>query len=135
MNYIKDDPYVLVTGAFDVVHLGHIRLLEYARSFSLTKVIVMIDVDERIREAKGHERPFNCFQDREEFLHSLKYVDYVLPIVTDSDIVTACKQYKPIRIVGGDWKGKLIIGANACQEVRFFDRIKGYSTTRILNGK
>lgn len=135
MNFIYDEPFVLVTGAFDIVHVGHIRLLEYARQFTTSKLIVMIDTDERIRETKGHGRPFNCFQDREEFLLSLKNVDYVMSISNDDDIVQSCKQYRPIRIVGGDWKDKLIVGKEWCKEIKYFNRIKDYSTTRILNDR
>lgn len=135
MDYFRDEPFVLVTGAFDIMHIGHIRLLQFAREFSHNKVIVMIDCDERIKEAKGHNRPFNCFSDREEFLMSLKSVDYVLPIMRDEDIITTCKKFKPIRIVGGDWRDKPIVGGEFCQGVKYFDRIPGYSTTRILDAR
>lgn len=135
MNYFHDEPFVLVTGAFDVMHIGHIRLLQYARQFSHNKVIVMIDVDERIKQAKGHDRPFNCFSDREEFLMSLKTVNKVLPIFNDEDIVNVCKMLDPIRIVGGDWRDKEIVGGEFCQEIKYFDRIPGYSTTRILDAR
>ena len=127
--------FVLVTGAFDVVHLGHIRMLKYAANIDNEALIVMIDSDERIRKQKGPSRPFNCFSDREEFLHAIEGIDYVQPISNDEDIILTCKQFRPIRVVGGDWKGKEIVGAEFCSEIRYFDRIPSYSTTRILDGK
>lgn len=129
---MRDDNPVLVTGAFDVMHIGHIRLLNFAKSLSLGILIVMIDTDERIRNTKGQNRPFNCFSDRKEFLQSIKCVDRVFYINSDEDIIETCQIYRPIRVVGGDWKGKPIVGEEFCKKIVYFDRIPGYSTTRIL---
>lgn len=136
MTYNSPHSHIaLVTGAFDIMHIGHIRMLQYAASLSDKGLIVMIDTDERIRNQKGPSRPFNCFSDREEFLHAIEGIDYVQPISEDEDIILTCRQFRPIRVVGGDWKGKEIVGAEFCSEIRYFDRIPGYSTTRILDDR
>jgi cytidyltransferase-like protein len=58
---------VWVNGSFDILHVGHIRQLEYAAS--LGSVRVGIDTDERIKEKKGKDRPYNTLKDRIEFLY------------------------------------------------------------------
>ena len=130
MNDNKD--LVLVTGAFDVMHLGHIKLLQYAASFG--KVWVAIDFDEKIKATKGPTRPFNCFSDRKKFLESIIYVDRVVGFGSKEELENLCKAIKPnYRIVGMDWMGKEIVGEKHCKHLRYFDRIPSYSTTRILN--
>ncbi len=54
---------VFVNGTFDVLHRGHIDLLNYARSLG-DYVVVGIDSDERVRQMKGKTRPINCLMDR-----------------------------------------------------------------------
>ena len=61
---------VWVNGTFDVVHIGHIRLLEHASAFG--KVMVGIDTDERVKLKKGEGRPFNNLKDRMDFIKSIK---------------------------------------------------------------
>jgi len=125
---------ILVTGAFDIVHIGHIRMLEYAKSLGKT-LFVAIDDNERITDMKGLGRPFNNQLDRKEFLLSLKAVDNVFIFSSDSDLEEICRLYKPdIRVVGSDWKGKPIIAEKYCKRIEYFDRINGYSTTRIIDG-
>lgn len=131
MNTLKESR-VLVTGAFDIMHIGHIRMLEFADTFTNYGVIVMIDDDERIKQTKGEGRPYNSLRDRREFLLSLRCVAGVLLIKNDLDIIDVCKQVSPIRVVGGDWRGKPIVGGEFCKEIKYFDRIPGYSTTDIL---
>ena len=124
---------VLVTGCFDVVHIGHIRMLEHAKSLGTT-LFVAIDDDERVKKDKGESRPFNNVLERKEFLLALKPVDNVVIFSSDIDLEEVCRIYKPdIRVVGGDWYGKNIVGAKYCKKVIYFDKIPGYSTTRILS--
>ena len=59
---------VIVNGTFDILHLGHIRLLEYARSQPQAYVYVLIDSDRRVRELKGHSRPVHTEYERASFL-------------------------------------------------------------------
>ena len=123
---------VWVNGSFDVLHIGHIRLLEYASS--LGKVKVGIDTDERIKKFKGENRPFNSLADRAEFLYSIKYVDSVDVFETDERLVDLIKQYQPdYMVIGSDYKDKPIVGAQYIKEIVYFDRVKDKSTTTILN--
>ena len=71
---------VFVNGTFDILHRGHLDLLEYARSQG-DKVVVGIDSDDRVREKKGPTRPVNTAEDRAHMLQSLKFVDHVLLLI------------------------------------------------------
>lgn len=125
---------VWVNGTFDVVHLGHIRLLEFASKFG--EVRVGIDEDERVREKKGNSRPINTIRDRVEFISSIKYVQSVTSFSTDSELKDRIEEYgTDIMIVGEEYKDKQVIGSELVKEVVFFPKLEGYSTTKILKGE
>ena len=69
----------LITGCFDIVHLGHLQLFEFAKSKS-DFVIVGLDNDESIKLTKGMDRPLNKIQSRIEFLSKLTDIDYLFEI-------------------------------------------------------
>ncbi len=121
---------VIVNGTFDILHLGHIRLLEYARSFPQSYVYVLIDSDRRVKELKGPSRPIHSDYERASFLFALKAVDRVDVFDTDDELRNYIKNFEPdVMVKGSDYKGKPIIGAEYCKEIRFYDRLERYSTT------
>lgn len=123
---------IWVNGTFDVMHIGHIRLLEYAHS--LGDVRVGIDSDERVKRLKGDKRPFNNLGERIEFLSSIKYIKDIVTFTTDTELENHIKSYKPdIMVKGSDWKGKEIIGGRYTPQIYFFDMIRDKSTTKILS--
>ena len=122
---------VWVNGTFDVLHIGHIRLLEYANSFG--DVRVGIDTDDRISQAKGKDRPFNTLSRRVEFLNSIKYVNEVVIFGTDEELSKSIEDYSPdIMVIGSDYKNKPIIGSKYPKKIVYFERIEDLSTTKIL---
>ena len=124
---------LLITGCFDVLHIGHIKLIEYARSIC-DNILIAIDSDEKVKKDKGPTRPFNNEIDRKNFLLSLKGINDVLVFKDEKELENICNTIKPeYRLVGADWKGKKIVGGDFCKEIIYFERIPGYSTTRILN--
>ena len=126
---------VWVNGCFDVLHRGHIELLKFAKSQG-TFLIVGIDTDERIKEMKGIFRPFNNQEDRLFFLESIRYVDHVEFFNTDEELERKLLYFNPdVMVVGSDYRDKKVIGSQYAEELIFFDRIKGYSTTKILENK
>ena len=123
---------VFVNGTFDVLHRGHLELLRYAKSQG-DYLIVGIDTDYRVKEKKGESRPINNAADRAFMLMNLKSVDEVKFFSTDKELEDLVKSVKPdIMIVGSDWKGKSVIGSYYSAELKFFDRIDGYSSTNII---
>ena len=123
---------VFVNGTFDVLHKGHLELLNYAKSLG-DYLIVGIDTDERVREKKGKSRPVNSAEDRALMLVNLKAVDEVQYFSSDDELENLVKSIKPdIMIVGSDWKDKSVIGSYYAAKLIFFDRIDEYSSTKII---
>lgn len=123
---------VWVNGTFDVLHIGHVKLLEFASQFGLVRV--GLDTDERIKSKKGEQRPFNNLQDRIDFIKSIKYVDSVVSFGSNEELEEKIKEWdSDIMVIGNDYKYHEIIGAHLIDRVVFFDKIEGKSTTKILS--
>lgn len=122
---------VWVNGTFDVLHIGHIRLLKFASNYG--EVRVGIDTDERVKELKGKDRPFNSLEDRKEFLSSIQYVNSVVSFGSKKELIEKIKEYDPeILVIGDDYKSKEIIGAEFVPKVVFFSKVESKSTSKIL---
>lgn len=123
---------VWINGTFDILHIGHIRLLNFAKSFG--SIRVGLDTDERVGEKKGIQRPFNKLEYRMEFISSIAGVDSVVSFGTDDELRNCIKEYEPdVMVIGGEYKYKEIIGLEYVPHIEFFDKIEGISTTKILN--
>ena len=123
---------VWTNGCFDVMHRGHIEMLLYAKELG-DYLIVGIDSDEKVTQNKGPLRPINCQEDRKYMLEALKEVDEVVVFNSADELARLIQSHRPsYMVVGSDWRGKKIIGAEYTQEVKFFERIGSYSTTNII---
>ncbi len=123
---------VFVNGTFDILHRGHIELLNYAKSLG-EYLLVGIDSDERVKEKKGQTRPIHSQQERKFFLENLKAVDAVDIFSSDQELEMMIKSFKPdIMVVGSDWKDKSVIGSYYAAKLIFFERIGEYSTTKTI---
>jgi D-beta-D-heptose 7-phosphate kinase/D-beta-D-heptose 1-phosphate adenosyltransferase len=123
---------VWVNGTFDIVHIGHIRLLEHAASFGIVRV--GLDTDKRVSEKKGETRPFNNLSDRMDFITSIRFVDSVVSFGTDAELINRIYEWKPdIMVIGDDYKHEEIIGIEYIPHIEFFKKMEGISTSRILN--
>jgi rfaE bifunctional protein nucleotidyltransferase chain/domain len=121
-----------INGCFDILHIGHIEMLNECKS-KVNVLIVAIDEDSRIKKAKGINRPFNNTEDRKKMLMNLKAVDVVFSFSSDEELKNLVKCLKPdIMMVGEEYKSKNVIGSQYAKEVKFFRRLSGYSTTKIL---
>ena len=120
---------IVVNGTFDIIHPGHLALLNYARSLG-DFLIVAIDSDERVRQLKGLSRPINNQEERKELLENLKAVDQVVIFNTTAELVDIIKECA-IMVKGSDYKGKSIIGEANCQVI-YFDRTNEYSSTKKI---
>lgn len=123
---------VWVNGTFDVLHIGHVRLLEYASSLGVLRVGV--DTDKRVKELKGDDRPFNNIEDRVIMLLSLKCVNDVKIFDSREEMVNLIKEWEPdYLVVGDDYIDKPVFGSEYAKELVFYKKLPKYSTTKILN--
>ena len=126
---------VWINGCFDVLHRGHLELFKFAKSKG-DFLIVGIDSDQRVKTLKGSSRPFNNQEDRRFFLESIKYIDHVEVFDTEEDLEKKIHWFSPdVMIVGSDYREKRVVGSENAKELLFFERIEGYSTTKILEKK
>jgi rfaE bifunctional protein nucleotidyltransferase chain/domain len=120
---------VFVNGTFDILHIGHLKLLNHAKSLG-DRLFVAIDSDRRVADLKGPDRPINSAHERRTMLLNLKAVDEVEVFDSDEELRMWIKQIHPdIMIVGSDWKGKPVIGSEYAKELEFYDRYEDYSST------
>ena len=123
---------VFVNGTFDLLHPGHLQLLNFAKSYG-DYLIVAIDTDDRVKEKKGPTRPIYNQDDRAFFLRTLKPVDQVEMFSSDEELEALIKGFQPdIMVVGSDWKGKSVIGSYYASKLIFFDRIEQYASTKTI---
>jgi len=132
---------VWVNGCFDILHTGHLDLLEFAKftgnelgnMFSNT-LIVGIDSDGRVAQLKGLDRPINNQEDRKRMLKSLQIVDEVVIFRTADELRDLIEQLKiDVMVVGDQYMDKEVIGSeNAKNGVLYFP-VDERSTTNIIN--
>tara|TARA_Y100000310_G_C20569984_1_gene757510 strand:- start:140 stop:544 length:405 start_codon:yes stop_codon:yes gene_type:complete len=128
---------IFTNGCFDVLHIGHVKLLEYCYNLAYKttggpgRVIVGLNSDESVNRLKGPNRPINNQQERQYVLESLRYVDRVEIFSEDTPYQLINRLVPDIIVKGGDYKPEDVIG-NDIAEVKIFNIIEGHSTTEIL---
>jgi len=121
---------VFANGCFDILHCGHLRIFQYARSIG-NHVVVGINSDASVRDIKGHGRPIIGQSERKEMVESIRYVDEVI-LFNELTPLRLIEEIKPdIIIKGEDWKDKQVIGSHIA-EVKFVPILMRYSTTAII---
>jgi D-beta-D-heptose 7-phosphate kinase/D-beta-D-heptose 1-phosphate adenosyltransferase len=124
---------VWINGTFDVVHLGHIKMLQKGAELG-DFLIVGIDSDRRVSELKGETRPINKLVSRMTLLESIRYVDRVLTFDSDEELENLIKTIRPqIMVIGEEYKDKRIIGKEFVKEIVYFPKLDGFSSTNIIN--
>ena len=127
---------VFTNGCFDIIHPGHIHILEEAKSNG-DVLIVGLNSNRSVKSLKGESRPINSESDRIKILCSIKHVDHV--IVFDEDTpIELIELIKPNFLVkGGDYNKSEIVGADLVEKnggsVIIIDLLGGYSTSSIID--
>jgi D-beta-D-heptose 7-phosphate kinase/D-beta-D-heptose 1-phosphate adenosyltransferase len=124
---------VWTNGCFDILHPGHMELFKIAKSLG-DRLIVGIDDDKKVRMDKGSDRPINPLSFRKAMLEANKHIDIVIPFDSRQDLEQLIELYSPdILLVGGDWRDGDVVGREYAKEVRFLNRVGGYSSTEIID--
>lgn len=121
---------IFVNGTFDIVHRGHIEMLNFARKQG-DWLTVAIDGDERVKSLKGPTRPVNSENERWFLLMNLKPVDEVFVFNSDEELTKLISEHDAM-VKGSDYIGKDIVGQEVCREIIFFNLLKGYSTSETI---
>ena len=123
---------VFTNGCFDILHTGHVRYLETAKSYG-DILILGLNSDRSVTAIKGENRPINVESDRAYILAALEAVDYVVVFDNDTpyDLIKAVKPH--ILVKGGDYEGKKVVGEDVANELKFVQFVTGKSTTKTIN--
>lgn len=123
------------TGVFDLFHIGHLRLLQRAKS-KCDRLIVGVSTDELVQSYKD-KTPIIPFEERIEIVSALKCVDEVVP-QTHRDKIAAYHEIKfDVMFVGSDWKGSELFTKVEAElaghgvEVVYFEYTKNVSSTSL----
>lgn len=121
---------VFTNGCFDILHIGHIRLLQQAKELG-DMLIVGVNTDDSVRRLKGGNRPINSEKDRVDLLMAIKYVDEVI-IFNEDTPYKLIEIIKPDIIVkGGDYVPDEVVGRDLAKVV-IIPFVDGHSTTSII---
>lgn len=122
---------VFTNGCFDILHVGHVKYLQEAKSYG-DILIVGLNSDSSVRELKGPTRPVNTEADRAYILAALESVDYVV-VFSEETPHNLIKSIAPdILVKGGDYAGKVVVGAEFARELRLVQFVDGKSTTATI---
>lgn len=105
-------PLVFTNGCFDVLHVGHVDLLQRAAALG-ESLVVGVNSDASVRRlGKGEDRPLTTLADRMAVLAALACVDLVAPF-DDATPLELIRLVRPDHLVkGGDWPPRRIVGAD-----------------------
>ena len=136
-------PLVTTNGCFDLLHVGHLRVIEYAKTIEPGGwLLVLVNSDASIQSIKGPDRPFICEAHRSRLVAALRAVDGVLVFKGQTPCEVLRQLPVSVHVKGGDWRREdlpetKIIEANGGR-VEILAREDGPSTTdiaiRVMNG-
>jgi len=135
LSMLKNKKIVFTNGCFDLVHLGHLKMLQDAKRMG-DILIVGLNSDASVKRLKGSSRPINDQSSRAYLLACLSFVDYVV-IFDDDTPLALIQQIKPsVLVKGGDYQVSAIVGADFVKgyggKVRVVRTVEGYSTTNLI---
>ena len=127
----RDKKIIFTNGCFDILHAGHVRYLETAKSYG-DVLILGLNSDRSVKALKGEGRPINAQSDRAYILAALEAVDYVVAFDEDTPY-ELIKTIKPhILVKGGDYEGKEVVGQDIADELKLVQFVDGKSTTKTI---
>lgn len=121
---------VFTNGCFDLIHIGHVRYLNEAKSLG-DILVIGLNSDKSVSSIKPG-RPVNTEEERAEVLSALYMVDYVTLFSEDTPYELIREIQPDILVKGADWDPKDIIGNDIARETRTIPFIEGKSTSEII---
>lgn len=128
---IQGKKIVFTNGCFDILHVGHVKYLQIAKSFG-DVLIVGLNSDASVSRLKGPSRPVNMAEDRAYLLAALESVDYVVPFEEDTPYDLIKIIAPDVLVKGGDYEGKTVVGTEFSGQLKLVDFVDGKSTTGTI---
>jgi rfaE bifunctional protein nucleotidyltransferase chain/domain len=126
---------VFTNGCFDLLHVGHVRLLSAARALG-DLLVVGINADESVRRLKGPGRPILPLEQRAELLAALRAVDLVVAFSEDTPLELIRRLRPDVLVKGGDWSPEQVVGREVVEaaggQVVIVPLVEGSSTTALV---
>jgi D-beta-D-heptose 7-phosphate kinase/D-beta-D-heptose 1-phosphate adenosyltransferase len=122
---------VFTNGCFDILHVGHVKYLQEAKSFG-DVLIVGLNSDASVKRLKGPTRPVNTAEDRAYLLAALEAVDFVVPFEEDTPYELIKMIAPDVLVKGGDYEGKEVVGTEFANELKLVQFVDGKSTTKTI---
>ncbi len=127
---------VFTNGCFDILHAGHVKLLQDAAELG-DILVVAVNSDSSVKSLKGENRPIIAQDQRAGVMAGLESVDFVV-VFDEPDPLSIIEQIKPdVLVKGGDWDRKDIVGWDVVEasggSVFSLPFMDGLSTTGIIN--
>jgi len=133
--HARGERIVFTNGCFDLLHVGHVRSLEQARSYG-DRLLVAVNSDASVRRIKGHGRPLVPARQRAEVLAGLACVDWVVVFPENTPLTTIRALRPDVLAKGGDWSLDTIVGRREVEgwggRVVRLREVPGVRTTRII---
>ncbi|MFO7596044.1 MAG: D-glycero-beta-D-manno-heptose 1-phosphate adenylyltransferase [Desulfocurvibacter africanus] len=126
---------VFTNGCYDILHPGHVDLLQRARSMG-DVLVLGLNSDESVRRLKGPTRPVSRLAERAFVLAGLECVDYIVSFDEDTPLELIKAVQPKVLIKGGDWSVENIVGRDVVEaaggSVHSLPLLPGYSTTGLI---
>lgn len=122
---------VFTNGCFDVVHVGHLKVIEWSKRQG-DILIVAINSDASTRRLKGPKRPIVSENERAQLLAGFHAVDFVTVFDQDTPAKLISLVKPDVLVKGGDWAKSEIVGADVAKKVVRVPLVKGRSTTNLI---
>ena len=136
LELFNKEKIVFTNGCFDILHPGHIHILDQAKSYG-DMLIVGLNSDNSIKRLKGPSRPKVSQNDRLKILSSIKFVDYVV-LFEEETPLKLIKKIKPNFLVkGGDYILEDIVGREFVEnnggQVKIVKLLEGHSSSSLID--
>lgn len=133
---LRSGKIVFTNGCFDMLHPGHISLLETAAAFG-DYLVVGLNDDKSIRNLKGPQRPIMDVESRLRILSALRVVDAVIPFSDPTPIALIQTLEPDVLVKGGDYTIDQTVGADFVKSyggrVEIVPFVPGFSSSKIID--
>jgi len=122
----------IIAGNFDTIHPGYIYMFRKSKQYC-DHLVIALQTDPTV-ERPNKLKPILSWEEREDILLSIRYIDEVIKYTTEKDLldILKSKQYN-VRILGDDYIGKYATGQEHSDRVVYISRSHGWSTTKYKN--